>query len=275
MKIMTLGNGFVSRHLPYDKITNRIYPDPQDIDWVLSKHKPDVLVNCIGRVGFPNVDWCDRNRTETYMVNVILPGLISSWCQKHDVHLIHLSSGCIFYDRSPNYIGNVEYGWKESDHANPQSYYSKSKYACDLMLGDLPSTTLLRLRMPISYHNDSRNLINKLIGYQQVIDIPNSMTFMSDLVRGIDWAAKQSRFGIYHMTNPDPLTAADIMREYQKYVPSHIFQIIDQVKLNRLTIAKRSNCLLNTDKLTSSGFYMTPSRQALQDTMRIYMQGDV
>lgn len=285
MKIMTLGKGFVSDHLPYEKILDRVHVDYEDIDYVLSQHKPDVIVNCIGKTGRPNVDWCQTNKTETYTANVILPALIAEWCENHNVHLIQMGSGCIFFGDSPNKTwfdldeGNLslggfyhESGWREEDHANPQSYYSRTKYACDLLLDQMPNVTTLRLRMPISDKNDPRNFINKITGYKQVIDIANSMTIMSDLVRCVDWAAKNSKFGTYHVTNPEPLTAAQVVREYQKYVPSHQFAVINEQQLDKLVTAKRSNCFLNTDKLTEAGFTMTPSVEALQSCMASYIK---
>lgn len=284
MKILTLGKGFVSDHLPYEKILDRVYADYEELDYVLSKQKPDVIVNCIGKTGRPNVDWCESNKSETYTANVVLPALIAEWCEGHGVHLIQLGSGCIFFGDSPNKVwcdldlGNPclggfhsETGWKETDHANPKSYYSKTKYACDLLLGQMANVTTLRLRMPVSSKNDPRNFINKIRGYDQIIDIPNSMTMMDDLVRCVDWAAKESKTGIFHVTNPQPITAAQVMREYQKYVPDHKFTVIDEAQLDKLTIAKRSNCILDTAKLSEAGFHMTPSVEALEDCMAKYM----
>ncbi len=303
MKILTLGNGFVSNHLPYEKILDRVHADYEDLDYVLSKQKPDVIVNCIGKTGRPNVDWCETNKTETYTANVILPALIAEWCANHNVHLIQMGSGCIYFGESPHskklhtpekmkmcpagispdewskiydYKSDewtwADTGWKETDFANPKSYYSKTKYACDLLLGQMPNVTTLRLRMPVSSKNDPRNFINKVKGYKQVIDIPNSMTIMDDLVRCVDWAAKESKFGIYHVVNPQPITAAQVMREYQKYVPSHEFEIINEEQLDALVTAKRSNCILNTSKLNEAGFFMTPSEEALKNCMAVYAE---
>lgn len=285
MKILTLGKGFVSDHLPYEKILDKIYVDYKDLDHLLSKQSPDVIVNCIGRTGRPNVDWCENNREDTLMSNVILPAMIADWCGVHGVHLIQLSSGCIYFGDSPHKEwtnvddGNfslggfeVDTGWQETDFANPKSYYSKTKYACDLLLAEMPHVTTLRLRMPVSTKNDPRNFINKIRGYDKVINIPNSMTMMDDLVRCIDWAAKESKMGIYHVANPDPMTAAQVMREYQKYRPEHKFEIINEKQLDAMTVAKRSNCILNTEKLNSAGFFMTPSKEALETCMAAYIK---
>ncbi len=273
MKIISLGSGFVSDHLNYEKITTRIQPDPVFISYLIDKHKPDVIVNCIGKTGRPNVDWCESNKEETANANVVIPTILAQECKRKNIHLVHIGSGCIFFGKSPNLTHeDSDSGWKEDDFANPQSFYSKTKYACDLAIGDMDHVTTLRIRMPISTKNNPRNLINKLKGYSKVIDIPNSMTFMDDLVRCIDWIIYNSYTGIYHVTNDEPITAAQIMKEYQKYVPDHKFEVIDEVGLSKLTSAKRSNCILNTDKLKNKGFHLTPSSEVVEKCMKEYIK---
>lgn len=273
MKIMSLGGGFVADHLPYEKITDRISLSSGYIATILENHKPDVIVNCIGKTGRPNVDWCESNKEITASTNTALPILLAAECAKQNIHLIQIGSGCIYFGPS-KYKGEMsgapDPGWREEDFANPKSFYSKTKYACDLMIGSMDHVTTLRIRMPISNRNTERNLINKLRGYKQVIDIPNSVTFMDDLARCVDWAAQGRKTGIFHVTNPQPLTAARIMREYQKYVPDHQFEIITEDQLDKLTTAKRSNCILSTEKLNAAGFKMSETEEALARCMADY-----
>jgi dTDP-4-dehydrorhamnose reductase len=221
--------------------------------------------------------------------------MLAKWCEDQDVHLINIGSGCIYFGESPNHHllqgdgtpwpdrseGSfvipgikVDDGWRETDFANPKSFYSKTKYACDLAIGGMKNVTTLRIRMPISEYDVPRNLINKLRGYKQIINIPNSMTFMSDLVRCVDWAAREHKTGIYHVVNPEPLTAVQIMQEYQKYHREHTFDVLyNEQQLDALTVAKRSNCILDSTKLHAAGFRMTDSRQALEDCMATYVNG--
>ncbi len=166
----------------------------------------------------------------------------------------------------------IDEGWKESDFANPKSFYSKTKYACDLTIGEMPNVSILRIRMPVSTRNEERNFINKVRNYSHVIDIPNSMTLMDDLIRCVDFFVKSKTPGIFHVINPQPITAAQVMREFQKYEPEHKFEVIDEGELDKLTIAKRSNCILNGDKLLDAGFTMTPSKEALEACMASYIK---
>jgi dTDP-4-dehydrorhamnose reductase len=275
MRIFTLGNGFIANHLPYEKITERVQLDWSKTKSLLAHYRPDVLINCLGRTGYPNIDWCEKNKEETAEANVSVPIMLAEICGKLNIHMLHIGSGCIYFGPS-RYKGEnpgaKDSGWVETDFANPQSYYSKTKYACDLAIGGLPYVGILRIRMPISDRDEPRNLLNKLRGYKQVIDIPNSVTFIHDLKCCVEWAAQQKLNGIYHVVNPQPLTATRIMQEYQKYDPSHQFEIINEYELDQLTVAKRSNCILNTQKLKKAGFEMTNSEEALERCMKGYIE---
>lgn len=285
MKIVTLGNGFIANHLPYEIANYRLTPNQEDIGNFLDQYKPEVVINGIGFCGRPNVDQCEVEKTKTYMSNVVLPLMLAEECERRDIHMIHIGSGCIFFGESPNtnpsvmtprlFWGDkeiVDLGWKESDFANPKSYYSKTKYACDLALGQMKNVATLRIRMPVSRLNNPRNFINKVRSYTKVIDEPNSMTFVDDLTQVVDWVIDNSKTGLYHVVNPGPLSAADVMREYQKYVPQHKFEAITEAELDTMTVAKRSNCIINGDKLRNEGFEMTPSEIALKDCMVEYVK---
>jgi len=280
MKIVTIGAGFVSEHLNYPVVPERLEFDMQKIDRLLDTHRPDVVVNCVGKTGRPNIDWCETHREETALANTVLPIMLADACDRKSIHLIQIGSGCIFFGPSPRveragYQQKVFYdhGWLETDFANPQSYYSKTKYASDLAVGNMRNVTLLRIRMPISTKNNQRNLINKLRSYQHIIDIPNSVTFMDDFAKVVHKMATDNITGTFHVTNPGSLSAAQIMREYQKYVPDHVFDVITEEGLKDYTLAKRSNCILNTEKLNSKfGIYLPEAKDALVSCMQEYVK---
>ena len=278
MKVLTLGNGFIGNHLPYERSEHKLDLSEKHIENILDLYRPDCIINAIGFCGVPNVDQCEVLRVKTATINTALPILLAGVCEKRSIHLIHIGSGCIFFGPSPNcmeisYLGKevIDIGWKENDFANAKSYYSKTKYACDLALGQMKNVLTLRIRMPVSNQNNPRNFINKIRGYKQVIDAQNSMTFVDDLVRAVDWFVKNQKTGIYHVINPQTLSAARVMEEYQKYVPAHSFQKITENELDNITVAKRSNCVLNGQKLKDEGFVMTNSNEALINCMKQYV----
>ena len=292
MNTYIVGNGFVAGHLPYQKIPDRL--NPNNISKVLEKYEPNTIINCIGFCGVKNIDQCEIDIENTITANTIIPTMLALECDRLGIHCITIGSGCVYsgsslqniYKLMPDQNGTfypdevnpfqpyasvgVDTGWIETNPANPQSHYSRTKYACDLALERIPSSTVLRIRMPISDRDTPRNLINKLKNYKQIIDIPNSVTFMTDLVRCVEWAVQNRPGGIWHVTNPQPLSAVQIMTEYQKYDPNHQFDIIDEKQLDLITTAKRSNCILDSNKLKLAGFKMSDSIQSLESCMERY-----
>jgi 3,5-epimerase/4-reductase len=276
MNVIVLGNGFIASHLPYIKVPDRLDIDMDQILSVIDNYKPDCVINTIGFCGVPNIDQCEIEKDRTTITNITIPILLAEACFMRSAHLIHIGSGCIFYGKSPNERYGIcglpyDYGWKETDLTHPKSFYAKSKYYCDLVIGNMPNVTVLRIRMPFSSTPHPRNIINKLLQYNKIINIPNSMTFVDDLVNCVAWMSKNRHAGIFHVTNHEPLTAVDIIREYNKY-NYHSFEIIDERELDKLTVAKRSNCILDTEKLYRLGFSMTPSRRALQLCMATFVK---
>jgi dTDP-4-dehydrorhamnose reductase len=283
MNVLVLGKGFISDHLPFPKYTKTIVPDFDFIQSsVIDKHKPDVIINCIGRTGSPNVDWCEEHKAETAYANVQIPIALADATRKSGVRLLHLGSGCIFYGQSPSHekvrhekVENLSWGamtryvyldsgWKETDHANPKSFYSKTKYAADLVLAPQDHTTILRLRMPISSSPHPRNLLTKLVGYKRILEEPNSVTFMHDLVRAIDWTIKNQKTGIYNVVSSLPITHSMLLEEYRKYVPTHTYERISDRELSTMVVAARSNCILDNRKIISEGFEFTPTLASIQ-----------
>ena len=43
---------------------------------------PDVVINCAGKTGRPNVDWCEDHKEETVRANVTGPLILLDECRK-------------------------------------------------------------------------------------------------------------------------------------------------------------------------------------------------
>lgn len=283
MKVITFGspNGLIASHLPYPIMNDRLRDDGKQIRAILEREKPDAVVNGIAYCGGKNIDGCEDDKPRTLLSNLVIPTILGAECAALGIKFVHIGSGCINYGESPNLKVSLEngpedLGWRETDDPKLQyaSFYSKIKYAADLALKDLETSCILRIRMPITSRKTSRNLITKLLSFQKVLDHPNSVTFLSDLVRLVDWVIRNDKTGVYHATNPEPLTHPQILNEYRKYHPEHSFETINEEELKQYTSAPRSNCLINTDKLTSEGFEMSPTIPMLEKTMKEFVSHD-
>jgi 3,5-epimerase/4-reductase len=68
--------------------------DMASISAALDEIKPDCVINCAGKTGRPNIDWCEDHRVETVESNVIGTLVVASECAKRGIHLTVLATGC-------------------------------------------------------------------------------------------------------------------------------------------------------------------------------------
>lgn len=274
MTILVFGRGFLGQRLARELPGAVLHPadiaDETAVRAALADHRPEAVVNAAGKTGRPNVDWCETHQAETYRSNVEGPLVLARACAAAGAYLLHLGSGCIFYGPSP-----TPGGWREDDFANPVSFYSRTKYAADLVLSKLPNVGIARLRMPIDSVPGPRNLITKLAGYKQVIDVENSVTVVDDLVAVVRGLVERRATGIFHATNPGTMRHRDLLALYRELVdPEHTYELIGEEALVSRGLAKlaRSNCILRSERLAELGITMRPIETALRDVMLAYAE---
>ncbi len=133
-----------------------------------------------------------------------------------------------------------------------------------------PHSCILRLRMPITAYPNPKNFITKIVGYEKVISVENSVTIIEDLFRVIRVAIEKNLSGVYNVTNPYPITHKEILDMYKEIVdPSFTYNIMSLEELKKYAKAPRSNCVLNTDKL-SQVIQLDDSRVALRKVLEEY-----
>jgi 3,5-epimerase/4-reductase len=234
----------------------------------LQRVRPVAVINAAGKTGRPTVDWCESHPMETARSNVTGPISLASACAAQGIYLLHLGSGCVFYGPSPS-----PGGWREDDFANPVATYSRTKYAADLALGQLANVGIARLRMPVDYVPGPRNLITKLAGYRDVIDVENSVTVVEDLLAAVARLVETRSEGVFHVTNPGTLRHRDLLRLYREHVElTHEYTMIEEDELvtRGLVVKPRSNCILQDTRLARLGIHLRPIDVAILDTMKRY-----
>ncbi|HVJ93117.1 MAG TPA: sugar nucleotide-binding protein [Labilithrix sp.] len=272
MTILVFGRGFLGERLARELPQALLHPadiaDETAVRAAIGDHRPAAVINAAGKTGRPNVDWCESHQFETFRSNVEGPLVLARACAAFGTYLLHIGSGCIFYGPSP-----TPGGWREDDFANPKSYYSRTKYAADLALSKLPNVGVARLRMPIDGAPGPRNLITKLAGYKQVIDVENSVTIVDDLVAVLRGLVERRATGVFHATNPGTMRHSDLLALYREIVdPAHASELIGEEELVARGLAKlgRSNCILESSRLAELGLTMRPIDVALRDAMTQY-----
>lgn len=274
MKILIFGKGYFGRRLadfwPDAVISDVHVNSAEDALKEIERVQPDAVVNATGVTGTPNIDWCETHQVETAHGNTAVPLMIAQACQAKNVYLIHLGSGCIFYGPSPD-----PKGWRESDPTFPLAYYSRTKYAADLLLSQMPNVAIARLRLPIDVIPSPKNLVDKLSKYKQVLDVENNVTLVEDLPGVLRQMIEKRATGIFHVLNPGTVKYRDLMQLYREFVdPNYTCEwITDQQLVERGLAAKqRSSVILQSTRLADYGIQMRPIESALRETMLKYAQ---
>ena len=128
---------------------------------------------------------------------------------------------------------------------------------------------IVRVRMPLDEHPSQRNLMDKLLGYRNIVDVPNSISVVPDAVAATINLIEMGFGGIFNMVNPGTMTHRELIEMYEKISDTEIKKsYIDEKQLRRITKAPRSNCILSTHKLERAGIKLRPIKEAAEDVLR-------
>lgn len=267
MKVLIFGgNGYMGQEflkIYPDALTPQVdIADQKAVAEVLDAEKPNVVINCAGKTGRPNVDWCEDHKEETIRANVLGPLILNDECLKRGIYWVHISSGCIYEG------DNGGRGFTEEDTPNfSGSFYSRTKLWSDQMLKDFP-VLVPRLRMPFDGSDNPRSLITKIRKYTKILDVQNSLTYIPDFLETVRILIERKKTGLYNIVNPGLISPFEIMTMYKEIVdPSHEFEKLTLDHLGDVVKAGRSNCLLSTEKLASEGIELRPVQEVVQEAL--------
>ena len=98
-----------------------------------------------------------------------------------------------------------------------------------------------------------RNFITKISKYEKVVDIPNSMTVLHDLLPCSLELSRRELAGIYNFCNPGAISHNQCLEQYKKYVdPDFTWSNFTVEEQNKILAAKRSNNELDCSKLVNA-----------------------
>jgi len=224
-----------------------------DVEKELDAVKPSLVLNAAGVTGRPNVDWCEDHKQETIRANVIgLLNLCDATCSR-GIHMTNFATGCIYSYDAAHPIGGKTF--TEDDAPNfTGSFYSLTKGLVERMVRDTyPNVLVLRVRMPISDDLNPRNFVTKISRYAKVVNIPNSMTILHDLLPIGLKAAQRGLTGVYNYTNPGAISHNQILALYKEYIdPSFTWVNFTEEEQSKILKAGRSNNELDTSKLEAA-----------------------
>lgn len=269
-KILIFGKGFIGARLAESLdslVTERRINSFQDAEEEIAQYRPTIIINCIGHTGKSNIDECELAKDESLVSNTFVPIILAEVALRNKIKLIHISSGCIYHydyakdkpikeDRGPDFF---------------DLYYSRTKIYAERALDTLSNryaVLILRPRIPLDDRPHPRNILTKLINYKQIIDVPNSLTYIPDFISALKHLIKIDARGIYNVVNKGALRYHKLLDIYRRYIPDFKYRVIDLKKLNLI----RTNLILSTRKLERAGFIIRDIHEVLEECVQNYLR---
>ena len=259
----------------------------RDLEKEVATIKPTHIISLIGRTHgsidgktYPTIDYLEQEGklVDNIRDNLYAPMNLALLCQKLDIHLTYLGTGCIFEFDDQHPLGKVSTGFNEEDKPNfVGSSYSVVKGFTDQLMHRFEDSCLnLRVRMPIVGEDNPRNFISKITKYEHICSVPNSMSVLPELLPLVVDMMIQRTTGTINLTNPGVITHNDILEVYKELVDPEFtwknFTIEDQ---DKILAARRSNNCLDTTRLQQLYPHVKHIRDSVRETLSEYKRAAV
>lgn len=244
------------------------YTNRETLRAALLRDQPEFLINAAGYTGKPNVDACELHKHECLFGNAVLPGIVAEACADARVPWGHVSSGCIFTGARPDGSGFTETDTPNfTFRTNNCSFYSGSKALGEEVLAGKPEVYIWRLRIPFNHVDNPRNYLTKLLRYQRLLEATNSISQLEEFCAATFacWE-KHVPFGTYNVTNPGRVTTHEVVDLIKRSGVSNkdfVFFRDEDEFMHVAAKTPRSNCVMDSGKLTHAGITMTEVHEAV------------
>ena len=237
---------------------------------------PSHVISFIGRTHgkiddkiYTTIDYLEQEGKlfENVRDNLYSPLLLAKICSEMKIHYAYLGTGCIFKFDDDHPFGKEENGFTEKSNPNFfGSSYSIVKGFTDKFMHLYEDNVLnLRIRMPITGEKNGRNFITKIVNYERVCSVPNSMTVLPEMFPYIIEMMKNGITGTINLTNPGLISHNEILTMYKEIVdPLFTWKNFSQEEQRKILAADRSNNFLDTTRLES----LFPQMDNIKDAVR-------
>jgi dTDP-4-dehydrorhamnose reductase len=249
------------------------YTNREVLTAALKADRPEFLINAAGYTGKPNVDACELHKHECLFGNAVLPGIIADACTAAGVPWGHVSSGCIYTGARSDGSGFTETDAPNfTFRQNNCSFYSGSKALGEEVLAGKPDVYIWRLRIPFNEIDNPRNYLTKLLRYSTLLEATNSISQLEEFVAATFacWEKRVS-FGTYNVTNPGQVTTHEVVDLIKKAGVSNknfVFFKDESDFMQKAAKTPRSNCVMDSSKLASTGIQMTEVHEAIERDLK-------
>jgi len=274
MKILLYGsNGWIgSLYLQYMNtdhpnieiiIGNSRIDNDKELEKEIINNFPTHIISFTGRthgvydgVKINTIDYLEKpgKLVDNIRDNLYGPINIATICDKYNIHFTYIGTGCIFnFDDDHPYEQEIN-GFTENDLPNYfGSSYSIVKGFSDRIMKKYNNVLNLRIRMPITSDINNRNFIYKIVNYQKICSIKNSMTVLPEFFPIIYKMMNNKLSTTVNLVNPGLISHNEILEMYKEIVDHDFtwnnFSIEEQAKI---LLSARSNNYLDTTFLENN-----------------------
>jgi 3,5-epimerase/4-reductase len=237
---------------------------------------PTHIISFIGRTHgmidnkkYTTIDYLEQpgKLTENIRDNLYSPLLLANICKQKNIHYTYIGTGCIFKFDEEHPFEQEQNGFDERDKPNFfGSSYSIVKGFTDRLMHLYENSVLnLRIRMPITGEENSRNFITKIINYKKICSIKNSMTVLPELLPFVLDMMKNRTVGTMNLTNPGLISHNEILDMYKEIVdPTFEYENFSAEAQRKILACDRSNNYLDTSRLEK----LYPNVRNIKDAVR-------
>lgn len=199
------GKAKVQKHVNFDLLNKTKIPT------ILKRVNPDIVVHL---AAITHIDICEKDKKrgkkgKVWKVNVEASEEIAKFCAKQKIHLIFLSTECVF-------DGKQKY-FSENSKKNPINWYgvTKSEAENSILSSGAPVTII---RSVVAYHKNDKNktiygkILNDLKSKNHISVVNDQLftpTYTHDIVKAINKVIENKFLGIYHVVPKKSLSPYD------------------------------------------------------------------
>jgi dTDP-4-dehydrorhamnose reductase len=182
------------------------------VSHVVKTHKPDVVINC---AALADVDKCEKEPDQAYLVNAIGPKNVAMVCRDNKLKMVHISTDYVF-------DGEKKAPYTEFDKTNPVNIYGQSKLAGEEFIkAVLNSYIIVRTAWLFGEHRNQfvDYVINGVNNGNEIIavkDMVSSPTYSLDVAEQVKKLVRIDQTGIFHTCNKGYCSRLELVEEIMK-----------------------------------------------------------
>ncbi len=260
-KFEVIGTGFSKTHT-FEKLD---ITKPGQVNHFFEQNKFDLVIHA---AALTNVDWCEQNKEETFLVNVSGTENIAKACKKHNSKLFLISTDFV-------YPGNKQEKYDENSETKAVNVYGQSKLEAEKTVLQLEIESLIS-RVTVLYGFNSANdkltfptWVLKTLRENKDVKVINDQfsnpTLIDDIANALLSLHERRSAGVYNMTGSNCISKFEFARQIAKTFDLDDKRIIPCNFNETRQAAERPKYVdCSTSKLESEGIRMSSTIGGLQ-----------